>query len=78
MSEYVGKVMEAVKAKDPAQPEFHQAVHEVAESVQIVYDKQQELFFPPGLNRLDNFQLVFKNDKPFLDFRYPVGLCLVC
>jgi len=39
MSEYVGKVMEAVKAKDPAQPEFHQAVEEVAESVQIVYDK---------------------------------------
>jgi glutamate dehydrogenase (NADP+) len=39
MSDYVGKLMEAVKAKDPAQPEFHQAVEEVAESVQIVYDK---------------------------------------
>jgi hypothetical protein len=33
MSEYVGKLMEAVKAKDPAQPEFHQAVEEVADSV---------------------------------------------
>jgi glutamate dehydrogenase (NADP+) len=31
--------MESVQAKDPAQPEFHQAVQEVAESVQIVYDK---------------------------------------
>jgi glutamate dehydrogenase (NADP+) len=39
MSDYVTKLMEAVKAKDPAQPEFHQAVHEVAESVQIVYDR---------------------------------------
>ena len=39
MSDYVAKLMEAVKAKDPAQPEFHQAVHEVAESVQIVYDR---------------------------------------
>jgi len=39
MSDYVGKLMEAVKAKDPAQPEFHQAVHEVADSVQIVYEK---------------------------------------
>jgi glutamate dehydrogenase (NADP+) len=31
--------MESVKAKDPAEPEFHQAVEEVAESVQIVLDK---------------------------------------
>jgi glutamate dehydrogenase (NADP+) len=39
MSEYVGKLMEGVKAKDPAQPEFHQAVEEVAESVEVVLDK---------------------------------------
>ena len=39
MSEYVGRLMEAVKAKDPAQPEFHQAVEEVAESVEVVLDK---------------------------------------
>ena len=39
MSEYVGKLMESVKAKDPAQPEFHQAVQEVADSIQIVYEK---------------------------------------
>ena len=32
MSEYVASLMDAVKAKDPAQPEFHQAVEEVAES----------------------------------------------
>jgi glutamate dehydrogenase (NADP+) len=39
MSGYVEGLMEAVRAKDPAQPEFHQAVHEVAESIQIVYDR---------------------------------------
>ena len=39
MTEYVSNLMEAVKAKDPAQPEFHQAVQEVAESVEIVLDK---------------------------------------
>ncbi|MEJ2483060.1 MAG: NADP-specific glutamate dehydrogenase [Gemmatimonadota bacterium] len=39
MSGYVDRLMESVRAKDPAQPEFHQAVEEVAESVQIVYDK---------------------------------------
>jgi len=39
MSDFVGNLMESVKAKDPAEPEFHQAVEEVAESVQIVLDK---------------------------------------
>jgi len=39
MSSYVATLMETVRAKDPAQPEFHQAVEEVADSVQIVYDK---------------------------------------
>ena len=39
MSGYVDTLMESVQAKDPAQPEFHQAVQEVAESVHIVYDK---------------------------------------
>ena len=39
MSEYVANLMEAVKVKDPAQPEFHQAVEEVAESVEMVLDK---------------------------------------
>lgn len=38
MSGYVEALMETVRAKDPAQPEFHQAVQEVAESIQIVYD----------------------------------------
>jgi glutamate dehydrogenase (NADP+) len=31
-----------VKAKNPAEPEFHQAVHEVAESVQLVYERHPE------------------------------------
>ncbi len=39
MSGYVDNLMETVRAKDPAQPEFHQAVEEVADSIQIVYDK---------------------------------------
>ncbi len=33
MSEALAKFMEKVKAKDPGQPEFHQAVYEVAESL---------------------------------------------
>jgi glutamate dehydrogenase (NADP+) len=34
--------MEEVKAKNPAQPEFHQAVEEVAESLSIVLDRHPE------------------------------------
>ena len=31
MSEYVASLLAEVKAKNPAEPEFHQAVEEVAE-----------------------------------------------
>ena len=33
MDQNVQKFMAQIKAKNPAQPEFHQAVHEVAESL---------------------------------------------
>ena len=42
MSDYVATLMEAVKAKNPAQPEFHQAVEEVVESIWPVLDKRPE------------------------------------
>ena len=42
MSDYVKSVMAEVKAKNQAQPEFHQAVEEVAESLALVLDKHSE------------------------------------
>ena len=42
MSDYVAQLMAQVKAKNPAEPEFHQAVEEVAESVQLVYERHPE------------------------------------
>ena len=42
MSKYVRDLMEEVIAKNPAQPEFHQAVQEVAESLAIVLDRHPE------------------------------------
>jgi len=42
MHEYVASLMEDVKAKNPAEPEFHQAVEEVAESVVLVLDRHPE------------------------------------
>jgi glutamate dehydrogenase (NADP+) len=42
MHPYVKGLMEQVKAKNPAEPEFHQAVEEVAESLAPVLDKHPE------------------------------------
>jgi glutamate dehydrogenase (NADP+) len=42
MSDYVTSLMGAVKAKNPAEPEFHQAVQEVAESLVLVLEKHPE------------------------------------
>ncbi|MEM7309202.1 MAG: NADP-specific glutamate dehydrogenase [Planctomycetota bacterium] len=42
MKDYVSALMEDVKAKNPAEPEFHQAVHEVAESLAVVLERHPE------------------------------------
>ena len=42
MSTFVDEFMGQVKAKNPAEPEFHQAVSEVIESLEIVLDKHPE------------------------------------
>ena len=42
MSDYVSQLMNNVKAKNPAEPEFHQAVQEVVESLTRVLDKHPE------------------------------------
>lgn len=42
MSNFVQEIMAQVKAKNPNEPEFHQAVQEVAESVALVYEKYPE------------------------------------
>jgi len=42
MNEYVSNLMTHVKAKNPAEPEFHQAVQEVAESLSVVLDRHPE------------------------------------
>jgi glutamate dehydrogenase (NADP+) len=42
MKEYVAALLADVKAKNPAEPEFHQAVEEVAESLAPVLDRHPE------------------------------------
>ncbi len=42
MTEHVKELMAEVKAKNPAEPEFHQAVEEVAESLDLVLERHPE------------------------------------
>jgi glutamate dehydrogenase (NADP+) len=42
MSDYVKNLISQVKAKNPAEPEFHQAVQEVAESLELVLARHPE------------------------------------
>jgi len=52
MSEYVSSLMAEVKAKNPAEPEFHQAVQEVAESLALVFDRHPEYRHAKILERI--------------------------
>ncbi len=67
MSDYVKSLMEAVKAKNPAQPEFHQAVFEVAESLALVLDKHPEYRAAKVLERIIEPERVMMFRVPWLD-----------
>ena len=65
---YVDEVYELVVAKNPAQPEFHQAVKEVLESLRVVIEANEEAYRRDALlERLVNpeRQLVFR--VPWVD-----------
>jgi glutamate dehydrogenase (NADP+) len=51
-SQYVKDLMAMVKAKNPAEPEFHQAVQEVAESLDLVLDRRPEFRAAKILERI--------------------------
>jgi glutamate dehydrogenase (NADP+) len=42
MASFVSEIMAEVKAKNPAEPEFHQAVQEVVESLELVLERRPE------------------------------------
>ena len=41
---YVDEILQRVKDQNPAQPEFHQAVEEVLESLRVVIDRNEEAY----------------------------------
>jgi len=67
MSEFVKNLMIEVKAKNPAEPEFHQAVEEVAESVALVYDRHPEYRSAKILERILEPERVIMFRVPWTD-----------
>ncbi len=67
---YVDEVLESVVAKNPAQPEFHQAVKEVLESLRVVIEANEEEYRREALlerlttpERIIMFRIPWVDDK---------------
>lgn len=67
MSQYVKDLMSEVRAKNPGEPEFHQAVQEVAESVAIVLDRHPEYRTARILERILEPERVIMFRVPWID-----------
>jgi len=67
MAASFSEFMDSVKAKNPAQPEFHQAVHEVVESVWPVLEKRPEYRKAKILERVVEPERVIMFRVPWVD-----------
>lgn len=67
MSEYVKSLMAEVKAKNPCEPEFHQAVEEVAESLSLVMERHPEYRSARILERIIEPERVIMFRVPWVD-----------
>jgi len=67
MSSYVADFMAQVKAKNPAEPEFHQAVQEVVESLSLVLERHPEYRHAKILERVVEPERVILFRVPWVD-----------
>jgi glutamate dehydrogenase (NADP+) len=67
MSNYVKDLVAEVKAKNPAQPEFHQAVQEVAESLSVVLERHPEYRSSKILERIIEPERIVQFRVPWVD-----------
>ena len=67
MSAYIQNLLAQVKAKNPAEPEFHQAVQEVTESLDIVLQKHPEYRAAKILERMVEPERVVMFRVPWMD-----------
>ncbi len=69
MSTFVDDLMHQVEATNPAQPEFHQAVKEVVESLELVLDRHPEYRTAKVLERMIEPERVIMFRVPWVDDR---------
>jgi glutamate dehydrogenase (NADP+) len=69
MPGYAANVMAIVKAKNPNEPEFHQAVEEVLESLSLVFDRHPEYRSAKMLERITEPERVVMFRVPWMDDR---------
>jgi glutamate dehydrogenase (NADP+) len=67
MSEYATKLIAQVTAKNPGEPEFHQAVHEVIDSVDIVLQRNPRYVDARILDRMVEPERVIMFRVPWVD-----------
>ncbi len=64
---YINDVMTLVKTKNPAEPEFHQAVQEVMESLRLVLERHPEYISARILERIVEPERVLMFRVPWFD-----------
>jgi glutamate dehydrogenase (NADP+) len=67
MRDYIAELMTEVKAKNPAEPEFHQAVQEVVDSLSIVLEQHPEYRHEKILHRIIEPERVIMFRVPWRD-----------
>jgi glutamate dehydrogenase (NADP+) len=67
MQAYVSSLMDQVQSKNPAEPEFHQAVEEVADSIARVLDRHPEYRTAKILERIIEPERVILFRVPWID-----------
>jgi glutamate dehydrogenase (NADP+) len=67
MSDYIKNLMTEVKAKNPSEPEFHQAVEEVVDSLDIVLEKHPEYRSNKIIERIIEPERVIMFRVPWMD-----------
>ena len=67
MSDYTKKIIAHVKAKNPSEPEFHQAVEEVVESLDLVLERHPEYRSAKILERMVEPERVIMFRVPWMD-----------
>ena len=64
---YITEIMALVKAKNPAEPEFHQAVQEVLESLRLVLERHPEYISAKILERITEPERLIMFRVPWFD-----------